>query len=160
MLVDFIRDYTRDYADTMFWIAGRTNPAKAYRDEARTRFLGELSAGTLARYLRMADVYLHMPEFSWCDNSLVEAICAGCYPIGSNVGGNAEIIRAVKGGIVDCDTWRKPEFVSEYFPGPIDWAGTRCALERARCRPQISCMSVHIANVARQYRKVFEMLLS
>ena len=158
-LFEFINDYCHQCKDTMFWVAGATNPATKLAGNDRVRILGNLTNRELLPVLRMADVYLHMPEFSWCDNSLVECVCAGCYPIGSNIGGNAEVIMAVGGGVVDGDQPRKLGWIREYVPAPLNRRGLEKALTFARTAPPINCEEVHISRAADHYLNVFHTIL-
>lgn len=95
-------EYTKKHSDTCFWFAGETGKFKPFNTD-QIKFLGALPEVELRKYLKMAQIYLHIPWYSWCDNSLIEAICAGCIPIGSNIGGNAEVIKACGGIIVTTD---------------------------------------------------------
>jgi len=147
-------------SDVCFWIAGFTD----MKDEKieRIKWLGLLEDSDLRKYLSMGDVYLHLTWWSWCDNSLVEAICAGCVPIGNDICGNYEMIKEAGGIGVAIDKPLKPRAdYSSNKPPKFDHAPVLTALDDALDNKRIvNCEHVHIKNIAKQYYEVFKSVLN
>lgn len=146
--------------NTCFWIAGETEGChKHWPQDDRVIFLGHLKEKKLKPYLKMADVMMNLSWGSWCDNSLIEGICAGCIPISGNQGGNAEVTKACKGIVVDIDKEIKPKYVG-FKPPKIEEQRVFEGIDQAfRLSPEINVEPIHIKNIAKQYKKVFEAVL-
>jgi glycosyltransferase involved in cell wall biosynthesis len=147
--------------DVCFWILGETNSLEEkFAKHERIRYLGHLPEKEVRKYLRMADVMLHLSWFSWCDNSLVEAICAGCVPITNNIGGNAEVNECANGIIVDIDKPFKQKMMKSTKPPDFDYKPVFEALDQAFDNPpRIYVPGVHIKNIAKEYYEVFRKVL-
>ena len=85
--------------DMGFWIAGVGDKA----DNPNVHCLGYVEEKELRKYLKMADVMLCISHHSWCDNAFVEGVCAGCFPIVGNQGGNTEIAKRCGGIVMELD---------------------------------------------------------
>ena len=145
-----------------FWVLGETDSVekKFLTGCNQVKYLGHLPEKEVRRYLRMADVMLHLSWFSWCDNSLVEAICAGCIPITNNIGGNAEINECANGIIVDIDKPFKQRMMKSTKPPEFDPKPVFEALDRAfEDPPKIYIPGVHIKSIAKEYYKAFKEVL-
>jgi len=65
---------------------------------------GKLSHDQVAKYLKKADLFMHLSWLDPCPNSVVEATCHGVPVVCSNLGGTPEIVQAANGGrISQCD---------------------------------------------------------
>lgn len=154
--LDYFKKYLRANPDTKLWIAGRTK--KKYEDSLQMQFLGHLDSATLAQYLKLADVFVHIPWYSWCDNAVVEAIAAGCSVVSSNNGGNAELVKQCNGIIVETDEEMVPGWQSKEIPAPdlshMDKAMSLAWGHKMNTKP------IDIYNIAKQYVEAFECALS
>lgn len=160
-LVPWIYTYCSLNEKTKFWIIGEKDPDMYYFSSEQVEFIGQLEDCDLKPYLKMADIYLHMPEYSWCDNSLIEAICAGCYPVVSNIGGNAEVVAKTVGTIIDNDLKVKAKREYDYEPQSIDWKELTERMTNLG-KPIASVNSdsaIHIKNIAKQYYNAFKEVL-
>lgn len=148
-------------SDCCFWIAGETNGiVKTLPKHDRIRFLGQLPEEDLKPYMRLCDVILHLSWFSWCDNSLIESIIAGCVPIVSNQGGNAEVVEKCNGIVLGLDKPIAAERIESPFPPDIDRNMVMDAIDTALISPpRIYIPPIHIKNIAKEYFKVFEEVL-
>lgn len=154
--------YTKDRKDVCFWILGDPHDENlsVFGGNSYVRFVGHKPEKEVRKYLRMADVMLHLSWFSWCDNSLVEAICAGCIPITNNIGGNAEINECANGIIVDIDKPFKQKMMKSTKSPDFDIKPVFDALDRAfNDPPKIYIPGVHIKNIALEYYKAFKEVL-
>jgi len=155
-------EYANKTDDVCFWVLGETNGIeKNFLDEyGHVKYMGHLPPNEVKQYLRMADVMLHLSWFSWCDNSLVEAICAGCVPITNNIGGNAEINECANGIIVDIDKPFKQKMMKSTKPPEFEIKPVLDALNKAfEYPPRIYIPGVHIKNIALEYYKAFKEVL-
>jgi glycosyltransferase involved in cell wall biosynthesis len=155
-----VRYVTIHSGNTCFWIAGETGGVeKQWPKNDRIKFVGHLSDRPLKHYLKMADIYLHMPWYSWCDNSLIEAITAGCIPIVSNVGGNAEVVEDCGGMILDVDQKLAAKRTNN-GPPPLNVYTVTDAISHVfNTNIKLNQRPIHIDTIARKYKQVFEELL-
>ncbi|MCP4651118.1 MAG: glycosyltransferase [PVC group bacterium] len=153
--------YVSSTRDTCFWILGETNGTERnWQKNERIKFVGHLPEDEVKQYLKMADVYLHLSWFSWCDNSLIEAICAGCIPIVSNVGGNAEIAECCNGIVLNLDKPIKAKLMKNVKPPEIEIKPALEAIDQAFEKPpELHIPGVHIKNIAKEYYEVFKEVL-
>jgi len=151
-------EYVKSHEDTCFWIAGKTDGKEAeWEQHERVKWLGLLDSATLATYLKMADVVLHLARYDWMPNSVVEAVCAGCYPICNNGGGHGECAKACNGTVLEIDEPLKVGKIASCKPPPFDHKIVIEALERVlRDRPPVDSSCLHIDQIAIQYKKVFK----
>lgn len=145
-------------SNTCFWIAGETNGIeKSWPKHDRIKFLGHLSNKELKPYLKMADIILHLSWFSWCDNALIEAMHAGCYPITNNTGGNPEYVRACNGTILNIDKSIPYKKMAKLIPPKFDKNIVMNAIEDVlKERTEINLEPINIKNIANQYYEVFK----
>jgi len=81
---------------------------------------------------------------------------AGCIPISSNQGGNAEFVKKCNGIIVDIDREIKPKYM-RLKPPKINEQRVFEGIDQAfRLSPEINIEPIHIKNIAKQYKEVFE----
>ena len=139
--------------DIGFWIAGADDKV----ENPNVHCLGYVEESDLRKYLKMADAILCISHHSWCDNAFVEAICAGCFPIVGNQGGNTEIARECGGLIMDLDKIVKAERIS-LRPPPTDHKLVVHTVQEffSRPIPSAEIEPIHIDTIAQQYKKVFE----
>lgn len=145
-------------SNTCFWIIGETNGVeKSWPVHDRIKFIGRLDTKKLNRYLKMGDIMLHLSWFSWCDNNLIEAIHAGCYPITNNVGGNPEFTRDCGGMVLEIDEPIRNKRMKKNTPPKFDIDVVMNGIDEVfRKRPVTIVEPVHIKNIAQQYYKVFK----
>lgn len=95
------------------WIIGEPR----YRIKStKLRYVGSVdNDGLIARYLRMADVFIHLGYLDICPNSVVEALVAGCPVVCNNQGGTPEIVR--NSGII-CDIDAEYNWNNLYIQNP------------------------------------------
>lgn len=139
--------------DIGFWIAGADNKV----DNPNVHCLGYIEEGELRKYLKMADVILCVSHHSWCDNAFVEGICAGCFPIVGNQGGNTEIARKCGGAIMNIDKLVPAKRIP-LKPPPIDRDLVVSTVQGffKFTPPKINIEPIHIDTIAKQYKKVFD----
>ena len=142
---------------TNFWIAGETGGIeKAWPKHDRIQFLGHLDDKTLKSYFKASQVYLHMPWYSWCDNSLIEAISAGCTPVVSNNGGNAEVADDCNGIVLDLDRKISAKRTNN-GPPPLNAYKVMEGINEAyNSMREVSQEPIHIGRIAQKYKEVFE----
>src|SRR5580693_8001682 len=86
-------------------IVGDGSMRESLRAEARALGIAEdcvfaLSAGDVAKWLRMIDIFV-LPSLSEAlSNALMEAMACGCAVVASNVGGNPELVRDGETGLL------------------------------------------------------------
>jgi len=153
------REYAKKNEDVCFWIAGAHN----HTDYGikQIRWLGYLEERILRRYYAMADVFLHLGHWCWCDNALVEAVCAGCLPIASDKTGSGEMLKLSGGMPVNIDEEIKPKANhKDNKPPPFDYDPVYTALDRAfQFWTAPDYTEFHIKEIARQYYNVFKEVL-
>lgn len=155
-MVEIAYNYNRQ--DTGFWVLGRTaglNPS-----HPRVRFVGHLNDRDLARYLKLADVMLHLAWYDWCPNSVVEALVAGVPVICANQGGTSELV-GNNGWVLDIDKTIAARRIRSNVPPAFDSAKVIYALDQALSNPiRVHVPHLHIETIAKQYKKVFDEVLS
>ena len=145
---------------TNFWIAGETGGIeKNWPKHERVQFLGHLDDKTLKSYFKASQIYFHMPWYSWCDNSLVEAISAGCMPVVSNNGGNSEVAEDCNGVVLNMDQKMRAKRTNNGAPPLNAYKVMEGINEGFNTMREVDQSPIHIDNIARKYKKVFEDLL-
>jgi len=149
------RDYTEMDQNTCAWILGNT-PDQKYASE-RVVYTGWLEPQQVKAYLKMADCVVHIPYFDWCPNSVVESLCAGCYGIVGNSGGQAEFVGKY-GTVVQIDKRVKPKMVNAVDVPKIDRGLVIHAIaDYFRDMPRVVLNpEIHIDYVAARYKEVFD----
>ena len=144
--------------NTCFWIIGEIGGLeKDWPTHDRIKFTGYLPNNELKHYLKMGDIMLHLSWFSWCDNALIEAIHAGCYPITNNVGGNPEFVKACGGMALEIDEPIKAERMKKYIPPKFNIDTVMNAIDDVFItRPMTTTEPIHIKNIAKQYYDIFK----
>lgn len=132
-----------------------------YRQLSNVQFLGHLPQLELARYMKIADGFVHLCWTDNCPNSAVEAICAGVPVVCNNEGGTHEIVGPSNGFVCQIDAKYNLKPVELYSPPKIDRgivaeAIRRCVFEK----PQVRYDHVHIDAIAKQYYEFFQKVLS
>jgi len=152
------RDYCEIDKNVCFWIIG--NNQDKYYESDRIRYLGWLSDEEIKPYLKMGDIYLYVPWYDWCPNSVVEAMTAGLHVVCNNNGGQKELVDGY-GTVVNCDeeitikSFKKQNVpkpnrdtvidkIKEIFSGNV----------ASKINPKIN-----IKEIAKQYKNVFEDVL-
>lgn len=103
-LKDVIKSFQlANIPDSCLWIAGQVwdtpqrfppkqkDYAKKY-GAPNIRFLGPQNDAQVAALYRMADVLVHLVYADACPNAVVEAMCAGCKVVCTDVGGQVELV--------------------------------------------------------------------
>jgi len=152
------RDYGEIDKDVCFWFIGNYKEKRYECD--RIRYVGWLEEAQVKRYLKMADLYVFIPWFDWCPNSLVEAMTAGNYVICSNQGGHAEIVEGY-GTVLPIDKTIAPKSVKEMNVPAIDRSVVLHAIKdyfdkKPEAKPN---PAIHIERIARKYKETFEEVL-
>lgn len=157
--------------DSILYIAGDTAKSGLSSDEqvkymsnSRLLFLGPLNRQDMHAYLKISDVSIHLCWFDACPNSVVEALCLGVPVISNNVGGTHELLHRCNLRHLICNIDQPYDYkpVDLYNPPTIDRgivaSQIRCVFgNKSYC--EVNSQSLHISNVAKEYKRFFESLL-
>jgi glycosyltransferase involved in cell wall biosynthesis len=151
-------EYVHTDPQACVWILG--DCGKDYPSSPQVRYVGWVDHQTLARYMKMADIFMYAAWLDWCPNVVVEAMAAGCYIICGPNGGHAEIAAGYgtvlrdnppampqdihKGHIPRCDTGMWADAIDEYY----------FRMPNAKVNPEI-----RIERVAEKYKAALEGIL-
>ena len=150
-------EYCKMRKDVGFWFAGKIR-GKAPDGGKQIKFIGNVPEEKLRKYVATADVMLHLSWLDYCPNSVVEALVAGTPVICAGGSGTEEIVGNA-GSILNLGlpplgivkNLKPPSFKYELVYNALDkW------LEK---RVRIAKPELHIDNIARQYKEVFEEVL-
>lgn len=78
-----------DIPDSCLWVAGKPNFKV---EDKRVKYLGHIYEKEMAKYLKMADAFIHISWVDACPNSVIESLCAGTPVVCNNVGGTPELV--------------------------------------------------------------------
>lgn len=125
------------------------------------RYLGTLNQEQLAQVLRSCDASIHLCWIDSCPNSVAEAIAAGRPVVTNNVGGTQELVRPSGGFVCEIDEPWDLSPCNLFSPPPINADIVAEALHQCASNPpKISWHHVDIQNIALQYKRFFERVLS
>lgn len=142
------------HEDVYFFIAGKVN--KNIQEE-HIRTYGYLDDSSLNSLLRGVDAMLNLSYYDWCPNAVVEALVAGVPVVCNNASGVKEIIDPETCIVVNCDPKPKPKVKNRDLPPAVDVEPVAQALLTVLNRGKRATVPhLHIGEIAKQYKRVFE----
>jgi len=124
----------------------------------RIKYLGVISREKIARYLASCDLMLDLQTASWCPNSVVEALVAGCPVIGCKGAGSEELIKT-EGVLIYDEPPTRMRDNEKYYK--INHGEVISAIRGLlKTNSYFERKDLHISNIAKQYYRAIEQVLN
>ena len=138
------------------WICGDHCGMKKKYETDNIKFTGLLKNDDLAPYYKMANAMIHIVYIDASPNSVTEALVAGCPVICTDQGGTHELGCQT---VIQDKKWDFKPFNHKKTPR-IDTTALASAIMVHMRRFPVEAEHLHIDNIAKQYLKFFEEVLS
>lgn len=112
------------------------------------KFLGKVPNETVIKLMKVADIFLHLPERVVFDLSILEALACTTCVVASNRGGNAEVIKNGYNGYL----------IDDLIPEIVSTTIINADKNKTKVNAIDSVKSYSIENYVRQYTKLYEEL--
>jgi len=143
-----------------FCVAGRHE--MKVKEASNITQLGHLDEEELRNYICGSDVMFNLAHYDWCPNAVVECLVAGLPIVYAAGTGLEDVVK--DSGVAVKDSSPKTKLIKvkpkshkhvRVKVPPIDYGEAKNALAKALAMPRMRRPDLHIANIAKQYHKVF-----
>lgn len=143
--------------DVGIWVAGQ---CKHPIEDPRVHYLGKLDQKILGKYMKSADLLVHLCPYDNCPNTVVESIAAGTPVLCINSGGAPELVGDTNGVVCPADTPFDFKPIRANATRPLNLSKVSSCMREMLLNPiQPDRDSVNIKRTAKQYLAFFKKII-